>query len=75
MFERESSLTWYPINADTRVEHVKKIRITDVNYSDSNLGLGLWKDKTRIFSTSDMPLRIVNDYMSNIHNAIAFEMD
>ena len=55
MFEQEASLTWYPINVGTRVEHVKKIMVTDVHYSDSNLGLGLWKEKTRIFGTADMP--------------------
>ena len=75
MFRKESSVTWYPMNVATRTENVKKVQITDVHYNYRNLGLGLWKEEKRIFSSADMPLRIANEYLGLIHNAITIEVD
>ena len=75
MFRMESSATWYPIHSGTRTEHMKKVKISDVYYSYRNIGLGLWKEEKRIFSSADMPLRIINEYLGQIHNAITIEVD
>ena len=59
MFVKETSIGWYALNMIIRTDFVKKIQLTDVIYNYRNLGLGLGTEIEKIFSSVELPSRIM----------------
>lgn len=59
MFLRETKIAWHALDSLIRTDFLKKITLVDVHYNYRNLGLGLWEEVEKIFSSVPHPSRIL----------------
>ena len=57
--QKNSKATWYSISNSVRVDFVKKIRITDVEYFKFRIGLRTDSTTFQIFETEDVNMRFL----------------